>query len=108
MADVTRMKVTKRFGLFFNSFLLIYISSFGKVFLCTSSGLYCLQILPSGTAWIPSLVQTITDAVLSGSKGILVDQKLIEGPNPNNRGKVLIPFILAFQVNSQTEVHFVH
>ncbi|OIT29351.1 translocase of chloroplast 34, partial [Nicotiana attenuata] len=55
------------------------------------------KILPSGTAWIPNLVQTITDVVLSGSKGILVDQKLIEGPNPNNRGKVLIPFILAFQ-----------
>ncbi|PHU22378.1 Translocase of chloroplast 34 [Capsicum chinense] len=55
------------------------------------------KILPSGTAWIPNLVQTITDAVLSGSKGIFVDQKLIEGPNPNNRGKLLIPFILAFQ-----------
>lgn len=55
------------------------------------------KILPSGTAWIPNLVQAITDAVLNGSKGILVDKKLIEGPNPNDRGKVLIPFILAFQ-----------
>ncbi|CAN4123428.1 unnamed protein product [Withania somnifera] len=55
------------------------------------------KILASGTAWIPNLFRTITDVFLSGSKGILVDQKLIEGPNPNNRGKVLIPFILAFQ-----------
>ncbi|XP_016485793.1 translocase of chloroplast 34 [Nicotiana tabacum] len=55
------------------------------------------KILPNGTAWIPNLVQTMIDVVSSDSKGILVDQKLIEGPNPNNKGKVLIPFILAFQ-----------
>ncbi|RVW34748.1 Translocase of chloroplast 34, chloroplastic [Vitis vinifera] len=55
------------------------------------------KILPNGTAWIPNLVKTITDAVSNGSKGILVDKKLIEGPNPNERGKLLIPFILAFQ-----------
>ncbi|KAL3524092.1 hypothetical protein ACH5RR_016926 [Cinchona calisaya] len=55
------------------------------------------KILPNGTAWIPNLVQTITDVVLSGGTGILVDKKLIEGPNPNDRGKLVIPFILAFQ-----------
>ncbi|PHT48551.1 hypothetical protein CQW23_12759 [Capsicum baccatum] len=55
------------------------------------------KILPNGTAWIPSLLQTITDVVLSESNGILVDQKLIEGPNPNNKGKLLIPLIAAFQ-----------
>lgn len=55
------------------------------------------KILPNGTAWIPNLVKTITDVVLNGSKGILVDKKLIEGPNPNERGKILIPVILAFQ-----------
>ncbi|KAF3682026.1 Translocase of chloroplast 34, chloroplastic [Capsicum annuum] len=55
------------------------------------------KILPNGTAWIPSLLQTITDVVLSESNGILVDQKLIEGPNPNNKGKLLIPLISAFQ-----------
>lgn len=27
----------------------------------------------------------------------LVDQKLVDGPNPNNRGKLFIPLILAFQ-----------
>ncbi|CAK9135921.1 unnamed protein product [Ilex paraguariensis] len=55
------------------------------------------KILPDGTTWIPNLVKTITDAVSNGSKGILVDKKLIEGPNPNDRGKLLIPLILAFQ-----------
>lgn len=55
------------------------------------------KILPNGTAWIPSLVKTITDIVSNGSKSIFVDKKLIEGPNPNERGKFLIPFILAFQ-----------
>ncbi|KAJ8540187.1 hypothetical protein K7X08_026576 [Anisodus acutangulus] len=55
------------------------------------------KILPNGTAWIPNLVQTITKVVLSESKGILVDQKLIDGPNPNNKGKMLIPLIAVFQ-----------
>ncbi|XAR71845.1 Small monomeric GTPase [Bertholletia excelsa] len=55
------------------------------------------KILPDGTAWIPNLVKTIADVVSNGSKGILVDKKLIEGPNPNERGKLFIPFILAFQ-----------
>ncbi|KAK6920355.1 AIG1-type guanine nucleotide-binding (G) domain, partial [Dillenia turbinata] len=55
------------------------------------------KILPNGTAWIPNLVKTITEVVSNGGKGILVDKKLIEGPNPNDRGKILIPFILAFE-----------
>ncbi|KAK3447421.1 hypothetical protein EUGRSUZ_A02951 [Eucalyptus grandis] len=54
-------------------------------------------ILPDGTAWIPNLVKTITDVALNGSKGILVDKKLIEGPNPNRRWKEFIPLIFAFQ-----------
>lgn len=62
------------------------------------------QILPNGTAWIPNLLQTITEVVTSGSNGILVDQKLIEGPNPNNKGKLLIPLIAAFQVSFPSEV----
>ncbi|RWW33148.1 hypothetical protein GW17_00002161, partial [Ensete ventricosum] len=33
------------------------------------------------------------------SKPITVDQKLIEGPNPNDRGKFFVPLILAFQVS---------
>ncbi|KAG5558200.1 hypothetical protein RHGRI_008206 [Rhododendron griersonianum] len=54
-------------------------------------------IVPNGTAWIPNLVKTVADVVGNGSKGILVDKKLIEGPNPNQRGKLLIPIILAIQ-----------
>eukprot|EP00262_Sarcandra_glabra_P021967 TRINITY_DN948_c0_g1_i3.p1 TRINITY_DN948_c0_g1~~TRINITY_DN948_c0_g1_i3.p1 ORF type:complete len:277 (-),score=42.03 TRINITY_DN948_c0_g1_i3:216-1046(-) len=55
------------------------------------------KILPDGTAWIPKLVETITEVVLNGSTPVVVDQKLIEGPNPNERGKFYIPLILAFQ-----------
>ncbi|KAK6121736.1 hypothetical protein DH2020_044519 [Rehmannia glutinosa] len=55
------------------------------------------KILPSGTPWIPNLVHTITDVALNGKEGILVDQKLIEGPNANERGKLYIPLILAVQ-----------
>ncbi|KAJ4974875.1 hypothetical protein NE237_008049 [Protea cynaroides] len=55
------------------------------------------KVLPNGIAWIPNLVKTITDVVSNGSKAILVDKKLIEGPNPNDRGKLWIPLILAFQ-----------
>ncbi|KAG6637956.1 hypothetical protein CIPAW_10G001500 [Carya illinoinensis] len=55
------------------------------------------QVLPDGTAGIPHLVKTITDVVLNGSKSILVDKKLIEGSNPNERWKFFIPLIFAFQ-----------
>lgn len=55
------------------------------------------KVLPNGIAWIPHLVETITTVVLNGSKSIFVDKKLIEGPNPNQRGKLLIPFIFALQ-----------
>ncbi|XP_042021844.1 translocase of chloroplast 34-like isoform X2 [Salvia splendens] len=55
------------------------------------------KILPTGTPWIPNLVHTITDVALNGKRGILIDQKLIEGSNANDRGKLFIPLILAFQ-----------
>ncbi|KAG1334853.1 translocase of chloroplast 34, chloroplastic [Cocos nucifera] len=55
------------------------------------------KILPDGTAWIPNLVEVITVVIANGSKPITVDQKLIDGPNPNARGKLFIPLILAFQ-----------
>ncbi|KAJ8639503.1 hypothetical protein MRB53_016197 [Persea americana] len=55
------------------------------------------KVLPSGTAWIPHLVKMITEVISNGSKAIVVDKKLIEGPNPNDRGKFFIPLILAFQ-----------
>ncbi|CAI9091935.1 OLC1v1027056C1 [Oldenlandia corymbosa var. corymbosa] len=56
------------------------------------------KILPDGTPWIPNLVKKITDVVLSGGKGILVDKALIEGPNPNAKGKIFIPLIVAAQL----------
>ncbi|KAH7522590.1 translocase of chloroplast 34 [Ziziphus jujuba] len=55
------------------------------------------KVLPNGIAWIPHLVQVITDIALNGSKSIFVDKALIEGPNPNDRGKLLIPLILVIQ-----------
>lgn len=55
------------------------------------------KVLPTGVAWIPNLVKTIIDVVSNGSRGIVVDKKLIEGPNPNDRWKIWIPAILAFQ-----------
>ncbi|KAK9154583.1 hypothetical protein Sjap_002063 [Stephania japonica] len=55
------------------------------------------KVLPNEIAWIPNLVETITNVVSNGSKSILVDKKLIDGPNPNERFKFLIPVILAFQ-----------
>ncbi|KAF3441361.1 hypothetical protein FNV43_RR15275 [Rhamnella rubrinervis] len=55
------------------------------------------KVLPNGIAWIPHLVQVITEVALNGSKSIFVDKTLIEGPNPNDRGKFLIPLILAVQ-----------
>jgi len=58
-----------------------------------------MQILPNDTAWIPNLVRTITDAITKGGQSVTIDQKLIDGPNPDNRGKIFIPLILAFQVS---------
>lgn len=58
---------------------------------------YDEKILPTGSPWIPNLVRTITEITLNGKKSILVDRKLIEGPNANDRGKLFIPVILAFQ-----------
>lgn len=55
------------------------------------------KILPDGTPWIPNLMKEITIIVSNGSKSIHVDQKLIDGPNPNNRWKKYIPLILAVQ-----------
>ncbi|XP_010452404.1 PREDICTED: translocase of chloroplast 34, chloroplastic [Camelina sativa] len=55
------------------------------------------KILPDGTSWIPNLVSTMTEISFNGNKAIHVDKKLVEGPNPNERGKRLIPLIFAFQ-----------
>nr|XP_043635575.1 translocase of chloroplast 34-like [Erigeron canadensis] len=55
------------------------------------------KILPNGTAWIPKIVEVITEVATNGSNSIVVDQKLIDGPNANERGKVFIPLILTAQ-----------
>ncbi|KAI6672170.1 hypothetical protein NL676_000076 [Syzygium grande] len=55
------------------------------------------KVLPCGAAWIPNLVRTIAEVALNGSKAILVNKKLIEGPNPNRSWKEFIPLIFAFQ-----------
>ncbi|RZC18505.1 Translocase of chloroplast 34 isoform E [Glycine soja] len=55
------------------------------------------KVLPNGTAWIPNLVQTITDIALNQSESIHVDKNLIEGPNPNQRGKLWTPLVFAIQ-----------
>ncbi|WZZ37782.1 hypothetical protein YC2023_034041 [Brassica napus] len=55
------------------------------------------KILPDGTSWIPNLFKTITEISFNCNKSIHVDKKLVEGPNPNDRGKRLIPLIFAFQ-----------
>lgn len=85
-----------------NSFILLFFLSglFGFIIFFEFILMSCklLQILPDGTAWIPNLVKTMTDVALNGSKAILVDKKLIEGPNPNRRWKEFIPLIFAFQV----------
>lgn len=64
--------------------------------------LFGSQILLNGIAWIPNLVKMIVEVALNEGRGILVDKKLIEGPNPNQRGKRFIPLILAFQVSFLT------
>jgi len=55
------------------------------------------KVLPNGVVWISNLVGTIIDIVSNGSKAVLVDQKLIDGPNANARFKKWIPLILAFE-----------
>ncbi|GJN01334.1 hypothetical protein PR202_ga18593 [Eleusine coracana subsp. coracana] len=55
------------------------------------------KILPDGTPWVPNLMKEITVVISNGSKPIHVDQKLIDGPNPNNRWKIFIPLILAVE-----------
>ncbi|KAJ4847737.1 Translocase of chloroplast 33, chloroplastic [Turnera subulata] len=55
------------------------------------------KILPNGNAWIPSLVKEIIGVATNGSKAILVDKKLIDGSEANERGKKLIPLIMGVQ-----------
>eukprot|EP00249_Psilotum_nudum_P032181 c47398_g1_i1 orf=239-1213(-) len=55
------------------------------------------KILPDGNVWLPNLVEQIVGVVTNGSQSILIDQKLIEGPDANRRGKFFIPLLLLIQ-----------
>jgi hypothetical protein len=57
-----------------------------------------LQILPNDTVWLLNLVERIVEVATGESKSILVDSKLIDGPNANQRGKLWIPLALLAQV----------
>lgn len=72
--------------------MLMYLSNF------RNSLHFGLQILPNGEAWIPTLVREIIAVATNGHKSIVVDKKLIDGSESNDRGKVLIPLILGVQV----------
>lgn len=63
---------------------------------CTTNG-DGEKLLPDGTVWLPHLVERIVDVVSGDGKSLHVDQRLIEGPNANQRGKFWIPLILAAQ-----------
>jgi hypothetical protein len=64
------------------------------------------QILPDGTLWVPNLMKEITVVISNGSSPTHVDQKLIDGPNPNNRRKLFIPLILAVEVDCLHNTYF--
>ncbi|EFJ18020.1 hypothetical protein SELMODRAFT_178526 [Selaginella moellendorffii] len=55
------------------------------------------KILPNGTVWVPNLVGRLVQVVTNEHPSLLVDKKLIEGPNANNRGKLWIPLVLLAQ-----------
>ncbi|KDP28380.1 hypothetical protein JCGZ_14151 [Jatropha curcas] len=55
------------------------------------------KILPNGDAWIPILVKEIIGVATNGNKSVVVDKKLIDGSESNDRGKMLIPLILGVQ-----------
>eukprot|EP00850_Spirogloea_muscicola_P000907 SM000003S11152 [mRNA] locus=s3:1227662:1229976:- [translate_table: standard] len=58
------------------------------------------KILPDGTVWLPQMVEAVVDAATSGRPPLVVDQKLIDGPDANRRGKIWIPLLLAVQASS--------
>ncbi|TKY63105.1 Translocase of chloroplast 34 [Spatholobus suberectus] len=55
------------------------------------------EVLPNGTAWTPNLLQTITEVAMRAYKSIYVDKNLIEQPDCNQRGKILILFVFALE-----------
>ncbi|KAH9300495.1 hypothetical protein KI387_012078, partial [Taxus chinensis] len=55
------------------------------------------KVLPDNTVWLPNLVRNIVEVATNDGKSIVIDKKLIEGPDANQRGKRWIPVILLFQ-----------
>ncbi|KAJ8748516.1 hypothetical protein K2173_003415 [Erythroxylum novogranatense] len=55
------------------------------------------KIIPNGDAWIPTLVKEIVDVATNGNKGIIVDKRLVDGSESNDRGKMLIPLLIGVQ-----------
>ncbi|CAM6103014.1 unnamed protein product [Calypogeia fissa] len=56
------------------------------------------KILPNRTVWLPNLVEKIVEVATGPTESLLVDKKLIEGPNANQRGNIWIPLLILFQV----------
>ncbi|XP_018490495.1 translocase of chloroplast 33, chloroplastic isoform X3 [Raphanus sativus] len=55
------------------------------------------KALPNGEAWIPNLVKAITDVATNQKKAIHVDKKMVDGSYSDDKGKKLIPLIIAAQ-----------
>ncbi|KAF8112955.1 hypothetical protein N665_0058s0054 [Sinapis alba] len=55
------------------------------------------KALPNGEAWIPNLVKAITDVATNQKKAIHVDKKMVDGSYSDEKGKKLIPLIIAAQ-----------
>ncbi|KAH7301957.1 hypothetical protein KP509_23G050000 [Ceratopteris richardii] len=55
------------------------------------------KVLPDGSVWLPKLVEHIVDIATGSAEPIVIDKKLIDGPNPNKRGRVFVPLIFLFQ-----------
>lgn len=55
------------------------------------------KILPDGTVWVPKLFEAISGIACGPGASIAVDQKLVDGPDYNGWGKILIPVVLALQ-----------
>lgn len=64
--------------------------------------LLLMQVLPNGSVWLPALVDRIAEVATGATPSIHVDQKLIDGPNANEKGKWWIPLIILAQV---CEIH---
>ncbi|KAJ7268241.1 hypothetical protein O6H91_Y399200 [Diphasiastrum complanatum] len=55
------------------------------------------KILPDGKVWLPHLFESIVEVATGENQSLVIDKKLIEGPNANQRGKIWIPLLLVTQ-----------